>query len=82
MNDSDIGPRPTFLDRLRTTVAPMRRQRKRWRLGKAGKVAAARDRQKRAQESARGPVLAEGYRADVLYGPTYEADEPIKPEEY
>lgn len=27
------------------------------------------------------PARLESYRADVLYGPTYEADEPIEPEE-
>ena len=27
------------------------------------------------------PARLEGYRADVLYGPTYEALEPIEPEE-
>ena len=28
------------------------------------------------------PDKLKGYRADVLYGPTYEVDEPIEPEEY
>ena len=28
------------------------------------------------------PDRLQGYRADVLYGPTYEVDEPIEPEEY
>ena len=28
------------------------------------------------------PASLESYRADVLYGPTYEVDEPIEPEEY
>ena len=27
------------------------------------------------------PRKLEGYRQDVLYGPTYEADEPIEPED-
>ncbi len=28
------------------------------------------------------PDKLKGYRADVLYGPPYEAGEPIEPEEY
>ncbi len=56
MYDINIGPRPSFLDRTPGDVRPVRRQRKGWKPGKAGQAAAARDRQKRAQESARGPV--------------------------